>query len=115
MRNMSFMLTTPQVLARTKTVTRRCGWTFLKPGDRLQAIEKGQGLKKGETVRRLAVIRVVSVRREPLSAITHQDVLREGFHSWATTDFVSFFCGSHKGCTPTTVITRIEFDYEKET
>jgi hypothetical protein len=28
MRLMSFSLTTPQILARTKTVTRRMGWQF---------------------------------------------------------------------------------------
>jgi hypothetical protein len=64
MRLMSFSLTTPQILARTKTVTRRMGWTFLRPGDLVQAIEKGQGLKKGEHVKRLAVLRIVDVRRE---------------------------------------------------
>jgi hypothetical protein len=30
---MSFMLTIDQVKNKTKTVTRRTGWTFLKPGD----------------------------------------------------------------------------------
>ena len=32
-RNMSFSMTTGPFRARTKTVTRRFGWWFLKPGD----------------------------------------------------------------------------------
>jgi len=32
-RNISFALTTQQVRNRTKTVTRRAGWLFLKAGD----------------------------------------------------------------------------------
>ena len=42
-RLMSFSMTTPQVRARTKTVTRRLGWRFLKPGVVLWAVEKAQG------------------------------------------------------------------------
>ena len=66
---MSFCLTTPQVRAGTKTVTRRIGWWNLKPGELLMAIEKGQGLKKGEHVTRIRPIRVVTVRRERLHMI----------------------------------------------
>jgi hypothetical protein len=49
-RRMSFFLTTAQVLAHTKTVTRRDAgkWTTLKAGDKIVAIEKGQGLKVGQ-------------------------------------------------------------------
>lgn len=39
MRNMSFALTTPQILNRSKTVTRRAGWSFLKPGDIVCAVQ----------------------------------------------------------------------------
>lgn len=66
MRQMSFSLTTPQVLARTKTVTRRIGWWYLRRGQILRAIEKGQGLKKGEKVRLLGFIRILSTRTERL-------------------------------------------------
>jgi hypothetical protein len=52
-RNISFALTTAQVRARTKTVTRRVGWTFLKPGDLLQPVVKCRGLKKGERVEKI--------------------------------------------------------------
>lgn len=40
-RNMSFALTTDQVKDRVKTVTRRNGWWFLKPGDIVNAVKKG--------------------------------------------------------------------------
>ncbi len=47
---MSFRLTAEQMRARTKTVTRRLGWSSLKPGDIVQPVEKAQGLRKGEKV-----------------------------------------------------------------
>ena len=34
-RNMSFSMITDQILCGTKTVTRRFGWWWLRPGDRL--------------------------------------------------------------------------------
>lgn len=52
MRMMSFALTTPQMLARAKTVTRRVGWATLQPGTVLQAVEKSQGLGRGARVTR---------------------------------------------------------------
>lgn len=122
MRNMSFMLTTQQIRKRTKRVTRRLGWEFLKPGDLVCAIEKGQGLKKGETVKRLAVLRVTSVRREPLGRMTDEweyglrECRLEGFpppHRYShPSAFVRFFCTTHRGCRPDTIITRIAFGYQ---
>ena len=47
MRAMSFMLTTEQMRNRSKSVTRRLGWNTLKPGDRIIAAVKCQGLGKG--------------------------------------------------------------------
>ena len=46
-RNISFFLTKRQFLDRSKDVTRRLGWNWVKPGDVLCGIEKGQGLKRG--------------------------------------------------------------------
>lgn len=69
-RNMSFAMTTGQFKARTKTVTRRFGWWFLKPGDVVRGVEKAMGLKKGEKVKALSLIRIVAARPEPLNAIT---------------------------------------------
>ena len=56
-RNMSFALTTEQFLNRTKTVTRRKGWRFLKPGDVVMGCKKCMGLKPGEQLERLGLIR----------------------------------------------------------
>jgi hypothetical protein len=108
--NISFSLTTPQVLNRTKFVTRRLGWEELQVGQRLVAIEKGQGLKKGEKVRRLCTIKVLEVRREPLNAITQEDVTLEGFPDMTREEFIKFFCKANR-CQPTTIITRIRFGY----
>ena len=55
-RNMSFAITTSQVRDRSKTVTRRLGWRFLKRGDVVCAVVKNMGLKKGEKVQRLCRI-----------------------------------------------------------
>lgn len=113
MRAISFMLTTDQVLAETKDVTRRNGWVNLKPGDRLRGVRKAMGLKKGEKHEVLKIIEVVSVRREPLNAIDRADVIREGFPRRTPAEFVTMFCKSHKGVTPESIITRIEFKYVK--
>lgn len=79
------------------------------------------GLKAGEKVVRLAMIRVVDVRVEPLRRMLDDldygfdECTKEGFGGHASlqypSEFVSFFCGSHKGCTPDTEVTRIEFEY----
>ena len=50
MRNISFSMTTEQVRRREKTVTRRLGWSDLKPGTILQAVEKAQGLDRKSVV-----------------------------------------------------------------
>lgn len=117
MRNMSFALTTDQIRARTKTVTRRLGWTFLKPGDLISAVKKCRGLKKGEKVERIAVLRVNDVRLEPLRNLfvePRSELRREGFPRMSTGEFIEMFCRSHRGCTPETTVTRIEFEFVDE-
>lgn len=107
MRNMSFSLTEAQFLDGSKDVTRRLGWKFLKPGDRVRAVRKAMGLKKGERVHPLGVIEIVSVRREALEDVTHGDVRREGF-SCDCDEFIRIFC-LHMGCPRHWPVTRIEF------
>lgn len=114
MRNISFALTTQQIKDRTKTVTRRKGWKFLKAGERLQGCVKCMGLKPGEKLQKLAVIEVVDVRREPLNAITQEDVVAEGFSAMGPAAFVSMFC-RHMGGSPDQEVTRIEFKYPTPT
>lgn len=109
-RNISFALTTPQFFDRIKDVTRRLGWDNLKPGDILCAVEKGMGLKKGEKVKRLGLIKVVSCWPEPLEAITQEEVMREGFPAWTPEQFVEFFC-NHNKVEPQTIVNRIEYAY----
>ena len=112
-RNMSFMLTTEQIKNQTKTVTRRLGWKFLQIGDVLNAVEKCQGLKKGEKIKRLCQIRVVDVRREMLYEITQYGCIKEGFFDLTPVEFVEMFCKEMK-CTPYTFVTRIDFEYIKD-
>ncbi len=109
-RNMSFAMTTDQIKDRSKTVTRRFGWAFLKPGDEIRAVEKSMGLKKGEKIKRLAMIRVVSVRAEPLNDITQEDVDREGFPLWSPQQFVGMLVDHYK-VDPSAIVNRIEFEY----
>ena len=109
-RNMSFALTTEQVRRREKTVTRRLGWWFLNPGDILTAVEKARGLRKGEKIRPICRIRIVSTRKEPLSAITQDDVGREGFGTASRKWFIEMFCQTH-GCRSNDEVNRIEFEY----
>lgn len=118
MRNMSFALTTEQIMGGTKDVTRRLGWEFLKVGDLLRPVRKCMGLRPGEKIVVLTdPLRVVDVRREKLRAMTDdldygfEECRREGFgghpdYRWPSA-FVAMFCATHKGCTPDTVITRI--------
>lgn len=113
---MSFALTTEQIRNRTKTVTRRLGWKFLKPGDLVRAVVKSQGLKKGEKVEPLAVLRVVDVSQDKLWRLEtnldygREEVTKEGFPDKRPDWFVDFFVASHK-CTVYDDVTRIEFEY----
>ncbi|QDT07976.1 hypothetical protein K227x_64060 [Rubripirellula lacrimiformis] len=77
-RNISFALTTQQIRDKTKTVTRRKGWKFLKPGDILNGCVKCMGLRPGEKIERLGQIYVTDVRREPLNLI-QDGAAKEGF------------------------------------
>ena len=110
-RNMSFALTTDQVRNQTKTVTRRQGWRWLEVGTLLQPVEKAQGLKKGEKVKRIGgLIRVVSVRAQTINWITERDVIREGFLEMTPDEFVEMYCRANK-VPPDDVCNRIEFEY----
>lgn len=110
MRNMSFSHTVAQVRDGTKTVTRRLGWSFLRPGDVVMACKKCQGLRKGEKVKRIRPIRVVSVRREKLCDIPASDLRKEGFPNVWMSVFIEMFCKINS-CRYDTVVNRIEFEY----
>lgn len=109
-RLMSFMLTKEQFKNQTKTVTRRLGWDFLKPGDIVIGCEQCQGLAKGQTINKLGPFQVVSTRWQMLKAITLDDVIREGFPDMTPAQFIDFFCQTHR-CQPNRPVNRIEFRY----
>lgn len=115
-RNISFALTTEQFKNRTKTVTRRKGWKFLKVGDVLNACVKCMGLKPGEQIQRLGQIRVTDVRRELLADMCDDrsygknESRREGFPALSGWRFVEMFC-KHMGGSKYEEVTRIEFEY----
>lgn len=111
MRNMSFMLTTEQMRARTKTVTRRIGWWNVKPGEVLNACVQCQGLAKGQKVEVITRIRVLRAGAEPLDAITPVECAKEGFPNLSPRQFMSLFMTTHKGARPETIVNRIEFEY----
>ena len=115
-RNMSFMLTTEQIKSRSKTVTRRLGWSFLKPGTIVNACEKCMGLKRGEKISKLRQIRIVGVRAESLNEMSKDpkygkdEAIREGFPDMSGPQFVAMF-SEHMKCDMGQVVNRIEFEY----
>ena len=109
MRNMSFSMTTPQFRNGSKDVTRRFGWWFIRAGDRVQAVEKAMGLKRGEKMNKLGVIEIVSTRKEPLNTITQDDCVREGFPHFLPSDFVNMILTAYPNESPESFINRIEF------
>ncbi len=114
MRLISFSMTEPQVLDRSKTVTRRLGWLHARKGMLLRGVHKCMGLKPGEHPRELAIIRVLSARREELREITKADVAREGYPGKSPEWFIEKFKEA-MGCGRCTTVTRIEFDYVEKT
>ena len=110
MRNMSFSKTKEQMYNGTKDVTRRRvdTWKNLKAGDRLCAVEKAMGLKKGEKVEPICEIEVVDVRVERVYHITEDDVRREGFPEMSRLDFIRLLCKVMK-CHSLDFCRRIEF------
>ncbi len=115
-RNMSFSLTTDQVRNRTKTVTRRKGWKFLKAGTVLNACVKCMGLKPGEKIEHICQIRVIDVREESLSKMKtfpeygETEAEKQGFPELTGAGFVAMFI-HHMNCPECQSVTRIEFEY----
>lgn len=112
-RAISFMLTQDQVVAGTKTQTRRLGWQDVREGDVLNAVRKAMGLRRGERQQSLGLIRVRRVRRERLNAITPADVRAEGFPEMTPAEFVEFFCKANK-CSATQIVTVIDFEKARD-
>lgn len=126
-RLMSVAFTEQAVIERRKTVTRRKGWEFLKPGDRLTLCRKVQGRRRAdgtvEPLVRLAEVEVVDVRREPLYAIagtfdtdehgciSWTEVVAEGFPTMRPAEFMRKFFTEAQGIGVKDEVTRIEWRY----
>lgn len=117
-RLMSVAFTEQAVVERRKTVTRRKGWLFLKPGDRLTLCRKVMGRKPGEPLVRLAEVEVVSVDREILSNLTffpgfygQAEMRREGFPGMDPEAFIDTYFVKAQGFNPDDLVTRIEWRY----
>jgi len=115
-RNISFMMTTEQVRNKTKTVTRRDGWDFVKVGDILQGVEQCQGIPKGGSMVKLHRIRVTGTRWEPLDRLLKEpeygkaEMILEGFPRFTPMQFVTMYL---KGAIDkaSKEVNRIEFSY----
>ena len=110
-RLMSVAFTEDAVRARTKTVTRRKGWQNLRPGDRLTLCRKVMGRKPGEPLVRIVDVEVLDVRREPLDAITADEVALEGFPGMSPAEFITRFFVDAQKLEPQDNVTRIEWVY----
>lgn len=118
---MSVAFTEQAVRDRTKTVTRRKGWKFAKPGDRLTLCRKVMGRKKDEPLVRICDVEIVSVRRESLAllcdldnrdeAYARAEVAAEGFPGMDPGGFVNRFFIAAQGIGPADDVTRIEWRY----
>jgi len=111
---MSFALTTEQVRNHTKTVTRRAGWRFLRPGDQLRAVDRCMGLRPGEHPVTLALVEVVSVRRERLGDMAEGEPAREGFPQYTVPELLVQVFYNQLGLDFYSEVTRIEFRYIDE-
>lgn len=113
-RLMSFAMTIEQMRNQTKTVTRRHTIRKLKAGDLILAVEKLRGVRR-EDRKSIAVIQVVSVRREKLEAVTQDECRREGFPDKTPMEFIQLYIkgNSISPRLPLTEIecTRIEFKF----
>ena len=120
---MSVSMAGQAVIERRKTVTRRKGWTFLRPGDRLTLCRKVRGRKPGEPLVRLAEVEVVNVRREPLRALlgtqpfgpitdyARAEMSAEGFPGMHPLDFIDTYFVVAQVIAAYDYVTRIEWCY----
>ena len=128
-RLMSVAFTEAAVRDRSKTVTRRKGWTFLKTGDRLTLCRKVMGRKPGEPLVKVAEVEVVSVERQPLTCLgrcqcwddhergttySEMEMVREGFPGLDPREFVRRYFVEAQGMDPEATVTRIEWRYLDE-
>jgi len=111
-RNMSFSMTTEQV--RNGTRPSPAAWAGATPTRRTAVGgREGAGLRKGEKIKRIRMIRVVSIEAEPLEDLyEYPDARRRwparGFRAWSPGSFLHLFC-EYNGVTLNGWVNRIEF------
>jgi hypothetical protein len=117
-RLMSVAFTEQAVRDRTKTVTRRKGWLFAKPGDRITLCRKVMGRKPGEPLERIVDVQIVHVQRHPLCDLLTADpqeardeVTLEGFPGMEPDEFVQRYFLDAQGMGLCDEVTRIEWRY----
>lgn len=114
---MSVAFTEDAVRNRTKTVTRRKGWKFLEPGDRLTLCRKVMGRKPGEPLVRIVDVEVLAVHQEQLVDLMNrpeyaaEEMAREGFPGMSPHDFVNHYFVLAQGMKIADFVTRIEWRY----
>jgi len=107
MKIMSFAWTTDALLEGLKTVTRRF-WIkpHVKAGEFVQAFNKSPRFKG----KRSAIIKVLSIRQEPLEDITDDELIKEG-NLWANTEeYIEQFLKGYLKANRKSLIFRIEFE-----
>lgn len=120
MRLLSVSKTIPQCRAGTKTVSRRVNWLHARVGMQLMLVEKGQGLKPGESIVRIRPVELIDVRREPINRLIddleygRRECVLEGFpppHEKSDPlVFYQFFC-DFSGLIYGDDVTRLEWVY----
>ena len=98
---------------REKFVTRRYGWWFSKRGDRVQAVEKCMGLKKGEKVKKICVIEIVDTQAEFVQHIdlSQEELAKEGFSDKSAEWFRELLLSMCPRTQHLAQVNRIEFRY----
>lgn len=126
-RLMSVAFTEQAVVERRKTVTRRKGWMFLKPGDTLTLCRKVQGRRRAdgtvEPLLRLTEVEVLAVSREPLATVAAPgELTAEGFPELeadqpyeGACEFIARYFSPQGLGSWSDKVTRIEWRYLEET
>lgn len=114
MSNMAFSKSIQAMREFRKTVTRRYGWANVKPAQIVQAVEKGQGIPRGEHVVPIHEIQLLTPRWERADlmitdqAYGEREVILEGFPELSPKEFVQMLCEMNKK-RPDELVHRLEF------
>jgi hypothetical protein len=118
-RLMSVAYTEEQVRARTKHVTRRAGWEFARPGDRVILCRKVMG-RQGTPLVRIVAVELLDVRREPLALMIERpdygdaEVTLEGFPDLSPLNFIEHYFEEAQGIGRYDDVTRLEWVYRED-